>query len=274
MFENSSRDRSKSIVRKWLERHNEESAELKQLIKNHVDKAGVFYKKIDPKESQDRITTFLQDEKASLRVTLRNDRLSVLYDPSDTVTSIDKRDISPRHLVPEKYCLKLLHLDGRVFKISLTMLNGEGEWVHLDCSNDKRRSENMEPLEEIVTNLRCSLKCAVLGIEGKSCLYQTTPMEKELNNRDCDTGKDIISVRFMPVDCNDGTQESNEEDIHENLTILGLNHNLRLHLLMHHVESTGDDFLVSEPIKHIIGAGYPIPLLEDLQKPYLLKQWT
>ena len=96
---------------------------------------------------------------------------------------------------------------------------------------DKRRSENMEPLEEIVTNLRYSLTCAVLGIEGKRCLYQTTPMEKELNNREDDTGKDIISVRFMPVDCNGGTQESNEEDIHENLTILGLNHNLRLHLV-------------------------------------------
>jgi AAA domain len=49
------------------------------------------------------------------------------------------------------------------------------------------------------------------------------------------------------------------------ITILGLNPNLRINLLNEHVQRTDDQILISDPIRHVIGAGTPYPLLDNIQ---------
>ena len=263
MFETSKKEREEKIVKQWLDRLAPE--ELKQLVKNHLEKAGVLVQQIDARTSQARIKSFLQEEKGSLQNAVRNDRLSLLSDPSSRIQRIARANISPRYLVPDNYRLKLVHQGGNIFRISLSERDEQDRWVSvpLDDSGNTDVSDGKRPLDDVVTNLVYSLRCAVVGIERKYCLYQTSAAEKE-SNRHGDTESDCISISFRPVDRN-GDTESNEHTFHEDLVILGLNPNLRINLLCQHVERTEDSILISEPIKQIIGAGKSLPLLEDLQ---------
>jgi broad-specificity NMP kinase len=268
MFNASKAEREKAVVQRVLKKLQGKPDELKQLVKNHLDKAGVMAQKIDERVSCNLIKAFLGEAKESLRAAVRTDRLSLLSDGSkdrrreDIITS---HDISPR-CVPDNYRLKLLHQNANVFLISLEMRDSEGNWApqrlensekETKCADDKQTT----PIPDCLTNLTFSLKCAVVAIKGRNRLYQTRRSEKD-DKKD----QDRISIGFTPVDSNGDIAERNEAlpFMHDDLTILGLNPNLRINLLNEHVQKTEDEDLISDPIRHVIGAGTPCPLLENM----------
>jgi len=267
-FESSKRDREKSVVHEWRKRIDAEPDGLKQLIKNHLEKAGILVQEIDAKVAENRTNTFLREAKKSLIFALRADRLSLLRDPSARIQRILDDDISPRFSVPDIYCLKLLKKkDNNVFEISLKMEDEEGKWVSVPIDEkENTTSEGIKPCPDLLVNLKYALKCAVVAIKGKCVLYQTRNVEFTCKGNDGgQPSEDNISVKFFRINSYGDAEKEEDNAIYGDLEIIGFNANLRINLMMAHVHSTDDAVLVSEPIKHLIGAGRSLPLLDELK---------
>lgn len=271
LFETSKAKREKAVVQKWLKTIRGEPDELKQLVKNHLDKAGVIVQKIDAGTALYRTKAFLKDAKGSLRASVRSDRLSLLSDGSKTRRqgSITSSDISPRCAVPANYRLRLKNRNENEFLISLEMLDSEGNWRDqpLDDSEKKENaagSDDTRPVVDCLKNLTSSMKCAVIAVQGHDRLYQTSAVKARQKNGE----RAVISIRINPVDSNGDIAKANivlTGDHDGMITILGLNPNLRIIRLNDHVQTTDDQILISDPIRHVIGAGTPYPLLDNIQ---------
>ena len=263
-FEESKRQRTKVVVESCMEELSHRPFELKQLVQNHIDKAELLKNSTSISDGPWRSLRFIEETRASLLQTIRNDRLSLLTEPSSyrQRRAITKDDLTPRCSVPEDFRIEMKNYGGNVY--SLNVLNKVGDkWKAISLEKIpiyfKDRAQT-----DIMINIIKSITCAVIAFENENALYQSTstPERERVNlddNQVCMTLKRIGD---------DGGIIDNDLELHQlDLTIIGYNPNFRMITLEKHVVSTPVSDLLIKPLKHLVGDGMPMPILTEISKP-------
>ena len=237
-----------------------ESEELQLLVKNHLDKAGIMAQEIDERTAQMSIALFLRQAKESLMAAIQNDRLSLLSNPVARGQGMDIHSISPRHKIPENFRLKLKEKEDKLYEVLLTTTKDNIKWTPVPLDTKNKPDDKKRDLPDVLLNLVSTLKCAVIAVQGSACLYQTSFARKK--NMDNDS-KNYISIEMKAIDTS-GNVKDNPAYLGGNISILGVLGNHRISLLSKHVNATNDESLVFEPLKHMIGASKPLPLMDRI----------
>ena len=261
-FKTATTVRQKSVVQQRLLSLKTESIELQLLVKNHLDKAGVLVQEVDKETAKMRIAAFLKQSKESLTAAIQNDRLSLLSDPATRGQRLDAHSISPRHKIPENYRLVLMEREDQIYEVLLTTKNAaDNEWVAVSLDPTDKTDNETRDLPDVLINLVSTLKCAVIAIQGSTCLYQTRFVRHKTMR---EYSNEHLSIEFKAIDTL-GNVKENEAYLGNNIAILGVLGNHRITLLYEHVKLSEDESLVFEPLEHMIGAGKPLPLLDSIK---------
>ena len=262
-FEASKYLRAKSEIETLMTSLSHEPFELQQLVRNHIEKARILKDSASPPTStaSPKKAVFLREAKASLSLAVRLDRLALLSDPAeyDGRKRIDKSVVSPRCGIPIDYRLKLIWVEGNLYRIHLehkNIVTGEFGVV-----NDLKAHFQENVKVESLLNISQALRCAVIAFEGRTSLYQSTRGGRIPNGHKIADNE--IGVVFRTVD-QDGNI-SHDEELKHNLTIIGLNQNNRMLLHEKHVQSTPDSELMFESLEHLIGIGVPKAVVTGIE---------
>eukprot|EP00978_Attheya_sp_CCMP212_P016587 scaffold43631_cov45-Attheya_sp.AAC.2 len=265
-FEKSRENRTKDIVGTFMNSLSSESEELKQLVKNHVEKAGILAVKNAGTENAQKIDAFVDAAHRSLLQTVQADRLSILRNQDDSECfrkGLAHDDISPRSSIPEDFQLYLIPSEDDVFHINLRERRSiDNVWVDIPMKDIDETLKDRPKVDSLM-NIKPSLHCSVLAIEGEDTLYQTR-REKRPKNREL--SDDEICISLEPITRDGGTAGA-REPILDSVKIIGMNQNLRIVKLLKHVEDSASSVLVSTPIQQLIGAGSPTPIFTEIIRP-------
>ena len=120
-------------------------------------------------------------------------------------------------------------------------------------------SEWLVPSSGCLANLKQSIRCAVVAIEGANSLYQVKQVPSK-------SGPEKMELRFAPVDRHGDVEEGNGAYLREHRSrILALNPNDRYLRLMHHIKTEVSASNLPLPLKHFIGEGEPVPVFYELE---------
>ena len=261
-FERNKVKRAEVIVSRMTE--NLEPFELKQLVLNHVEKAKLTQVTNVSQQDRIKVASFLEKARGSLLLATQNDRLALLSSPEeyDHRKLLTREDISPRCAIPNAYRLTLDPVLGKnMYIVSLDYLHriieGEEVWESLSLQDIESHFKN-HPKVDSLLNLKQAFRCAVVAFDGHPNLYQTKHHAVPKNDRD------EACITFAKVSRNGDIQEEDYEP-YEKLQVVGLNQNKRMILLERHVKNASESDLMFSPLKHLIGAGRPTPLLTEIQ---------
>jgi hypothetical protein len=233
--------------------------ELKQLVKNHIEKAKLNPKKISKESANTAI--FLSKAKADLVYSTRNDRLALLTNPDEYGhrTPLSKKDVSPRCAVPSDYKLSINQKEENLYQIALEHRTKGGGWVYVS-DIEKHFKENLKV--EVLLNINQALCCAVVAFEGKASIYQTS---RGTHAKGHNFGDNEICIKFHSIN-RDGNVSGDEVRFgwYDNLVIAGLNQNHRMILLEQHVAKATDSELMFEPLRHLLGHGEPVSVVTEM----------
>ncbi len=262
-FKESKIHRAKSEIDKLMDSLSHEPFELKQLVRNHIEKANLV-KEFSPAPTSNtsfKSASFIREAKAALARAVRADRVALLRDPSeyDAGAKLDADMISPRCAVPSDYLLQLLWKGEDVYRIEIMHKNIVTNKFHIISDMKTHFKEN--PMVESLHNVSQSLRCAVIALDGHTNLYQTSRGRKIPKGYIVTDDEVVITLQAI---------DQNGIVLHpvmllQNLTIIGLNQNNRMLLQERHVESTPDDKLMFEALKNLIGVGVPKAIITELE---------
>lgn len=245
LIRESGSTRIKGIVHSHLRRVAKTSDELTQRINNHLQNAGHLHDRIAAGTSSRLTRQFLVNAKGDLDSAVLNDRLSILSQPGRVQWPLKMSMICPRNSIPSEYRLTLTVKRKEGASLSLYKKSLVGIWLKIPLEGTKD-----EPVVDSLVNLKATLLCAVIAIEGERCLYQTRCGD---------------ALRFHRVDGNGHVGEACS--LSGDYNVLALNSNKRLLLLQRHVKLSSDEKLMINPIGHLIGAGNPKALLDEITFP-------
>jgi hypothetical protein len=273
-FYSSKKARETALVELFVEEIKGEPFEVKELVRMNCERS--FPEKSCESGDRARDTAFVASARQSVRMALKNDRLSLLSDPQDAGQMVLRAgDVSPRNAVPDEYRLRLDSAghSSAVCRITLEKLNERGNWQHIplpDDSKEKPESDSQGDRAKVdaLLNIRRTLQCGVIAFSGKRHLYQsrtvpTTEKGKRL-------GDDEVSVLFVAVSRNGdvvGEKETLSRIGCDSQDILGLNQNQRLTILDRHIHETDISELLFDPLRHYIGSGTPQRVFCDISVP-------
>ena len=261
-FEESKVQRTNLIVKELMIKLADEPFELRQLLKNHIEKAKLIEKSDDTQRSN--ATSFLAKTRESLLHATKIDRLGLLNQTDARYVRLSRESISPRCVIPSDFRVNIMCKGEDTFRLSLKHnVNGE-EWINVSLDNVEKALKHI-PNVDTITNLAQSIKCAVIAVEGRRHLYQTQqsrpPKGHQKNNEE-------IYMSITRILDNGELNNSKEHfPAHEHMTILGFNPNLRMLQLERHILQKSDSELMFTPLKHLIGDGKPTPLLTEILRP-------
>ena len=191
---------------------------------------------------------------------IASDRCSILADNAIGRQGIELTDISPRAAVPPDIRLWFVQARNQ-FEIQV-QAEIEGEWVtagDLDQVNEWIKNGLIQSSGSL-SNLKQSMRCSVVAIEGFRSLYQV----KQQQNTD---GSTALNLKFSRVDSQGEVDQNNETfDYHSfrRLRVLALNPNYRYLGLLRHIETEVNAKELNLPLKHFLGQGEPMPVVFDL----------
>ncbi len=264
-FEKSKVLRINQVVSNVMRRIDEEPFELKQLVKNHIDKAGLVDQKDRGVNFARRSEQFIREAKESLHMTTQMDRLSILNDPSmyqRQNANLTRDDISPRCAIPDDFRILLRSsLDVMAFELSIEQKDVvSGKWKRF---TGKDAGEELRDAD-ILLNLTQSIKCAVIAFENNSSIYQSRqqPIPK---GKVLDGEKICMSLVRVRHDGSliDGNEVFNN---FESRKIIGYNPNLRYLMLEKHVIQE-ESHLMFPALKNLLGEGRVSPILTEILRP-------
>jgi hypothetical protein len=270
-FSRSKASRSRLILEDKLATISHESPELGQLVKNHVERAGLL--STGGKSScQDKTTSFLKNARESLRNTIKNDRLGILsnpdeYRPGTRAARITRSEVSPRSLIPENFRVTMTCTGLDLYRISLEQNIIEDRWVHISLKEAEKELKD-HPHAANVQNLVQNVQTAVIAISGMSSLIQTRVISTR-NNEKCkqDTPQeDNIRVSLACINQR-GELEEGRFQMQGAVSIVGINSNIRMIKLENHVKNACDSDLMFPSLKHLVGDGHPTPCLSEILRP-------
>jgi hypothetical protein len=257
-FEESKRRRTKLIVESYMEELSARPFELKQLVQNYIDKAELLTftsTNDDPRRS----LRFIQETKASLLQTIKNDRLSLLTEPNSyrQRRAITKDDLNPRCSVPEDFRIRMNNVEGNVY--SLNVLNKVGDkWKAILLEEIPINFKDRAKID-IIMNVMESITCAVIAFENESALYQSTSTPERVR-----LGKNEVCMTLKRIGDDGGIIDYDVELPPLDSTVIGYNPNLRMITLKKHVMSMPDSELLIKPLKHLVGDGMSMPILTEI----------
>mmetsp|Transcript_3537 Transcript_3537/g.4813 ORF Transcript_3537/g.4813 Transcript_3537/m.4813 type:complete len:625 (+) Transcript_3537:693-2567(+) len=267
-FEESKVRRTKQIVADTMLRIEEEPFELKQLVKNHIDKAGLVHETCNTISSWGS-DQFIHEAKETLLMTTKMDRLSILNDTAmyrqQWNRNLTLEDISPRCAIPEDFRVVMKQSIGShvMFEISIEHRDIlSGEWI-------SAKSLSKEDLRDadILLNLTQSIKCAVIAFENDSSLYQSKPGRIPKGKRKED---EQICMSLVKVDRNGSPIDSGHEDIGNifgrRKCIIGYNPNMRYLMLEQHINQEKSQ-LMFPSLRNLLGEGKASPILTEILRP-------
>ena len=275
-FENAKEKRERSTVASFLVSIEDESFETQELVKSAYEKAsnkahgGTANKAA---LAQGKVTAFLERARRSLYKAVRDDRKSLLScdDEAYRRRGISHADLSPRNCIPEEYQLTLQRKPSGIYRIVLKEQDNLGMWREIPLpqeleANDKPRPGNKLKVDAL-SNLRNSLRCAVIAFQGCRHLCQTSHSRPPKGVKQL--GDDEVSLVIRSIDAAGEVQET---VLHENVMdrnkgcpiILGLNPNRRLLLLEQHVQHTEADIMMFAALKAYISGTEPKRLLGEI----------
>lgn len=258
-FEESRVSRERAIIDRAFSELSQESFDLKQLVKNHVEKAGLGIQKTNHDDGS-RVTAFVESSRRMLNQAVRTDRLSILSDPdcnAYTRRGLDRDEISPRALVPDDYRLLISRHCRPAYRVTLEQkIRDQWRSIDLESKNDDRLTV------DCLVNVKQALQCAVIAVEGETQLYQTQWASVKRENLE----KEEISISLLMLNSS-GDIMTDERRGGNELRIIGLNPNLRMMLLQRHINETPEHDLVPTPLKHLLGFGKPLPLFSEILTP-------
>lgn len=256
-FERSKVQRSKAIVDNTMKDLSNESDELRQLVLNHVEKAGLTGGASKADGARARRAAFLMETREGLLRATKDDRLSLMSSPEDydpTIKLLSKEDISPRSTIPVELRLKLVRQGDSIYSIVLerSVIEMEDIWTRIPIKNAAKSKELSDiPNLDSIANLSQAIKCAVIAFEGHSALYQTRrarpPQGLELL-------EDQICISLQRISRDGGIGDGEQGFVFDReVRVIGLNQNLRMILLEEHITKSSDEELIFPTLKHLIG---------------------
>ena len=262
-FESGRKARAQEEISSLLNKLSNDSAELRQLVMNHIQKAKLGQDVTDSSATAAaKKDVFLQKTKASLSHAVCSDRLALLSNPDEYngQKNISRDSISPRCAIPSDYRLSLNHTQGDLYQFTLehNILPGEDYWTHID-DIEAHFKENSKI--ESLLNVAQSLRNAVVAFDGHPSLYQTSRGNEIPHGHQ--VAKDEVCILLKAID-----RHGKVEDVRGHYPfgrIIGLNQNLRMLLLESHVQNTPDSDLMFEPLQHLLGMEVPLPLLAEME---------
>jgi len=255
-FERSKSLRAKSEIDKLMASLSEESVDLQQLVRNHIDKAKLLNGGSDSSNASWKTAEFLQKAKDNLSLAVRTDRLALLSNPEEynMRAPINRDAVSPRCVVPRNYRLRLVRLGEDLFRILLEHQNTNNRQFGL--INDVEAHFKDNPRVETLVNISQALKCAVIAFEGSAGLYQSSPKGRGITAND-------VCITMQKIS-RDGDVIQDERYYSNNLTIVGVNPNMRIVSLACHVREAPHDVLMFKSLQHLIGVGAPTTVVTEL----------
>lgn len=262
-FESGKKARAQEEISSLLNKLSNDSAELRQLVLNHIQKAKLGQDVTDSSATAAaKKDVFLQKTKASLSHAVCSDRLGLLSTPDEYNgrKNISRDSISPRCVIPSDYRLSLTHTQGDLYKFALShnILPGEDYWTHID---DIEAHFKESPKVDSLFNVAQALRNAVVAFDGHPTLYQTSRGNEIPHGHQ--VAKDEVCIVLKAIG-----SHGNVEDVRGHFQsgrIISLNQNLRMLLLEEHVRNTPDSELMFEPLQHLIGMEVPLPLLTKIE---------
>ena len=261
-FEASRKLRVENVVDEVMKEISNESFELKQLVRNHVDKANLISKS---DQQGQRSQLFLEKTKKSLFLATKNDRLSLLNDPTSYRPErqvLTREDLSPRCSFPDEFTIVMRGIGNNIFDVTIEYTDEDfGTRIILPENTENEKDlPNICALQNLVQNLKCS----VLVFSGFSSMFQTKHAQIQEKTQ---LGDNTICVSIHQV-ANDGTVSEKCTDMNNpRLIVLGCNPNLRFNMLEKHVHQCLDSDILFQPLRHLIGDGKSIPVFTEILTP-------
>jgi hypothetical protein len=256
------------VARVLSDLSNEPSFELVQQVKNHIAKAQLL--QVDESEGfgMNKSRTFLRSAKEDLLKATKNDRLSILLNPETYqpgLICLTADGLSPRSSIPADFRVTLSHRGDRMYTLRLECEDDNGRWKFVSLDKVKDELKN-KPKVEALSNLKQGIKCAVIAFEGHRALFQSqfarAPKEGHFSEHE-------ICIKLTQVSL-DGSTTRDADDfkpLGRELRVIGLNPNLRMLTLEKHILETSDTDLLFTPLRHLVGDGKPVPVLDEMLRP-------
>lgn len=265
MFEETTKERSRYIIETFLKELESESKpfELRQLVKNHLERAGHLSQADGSSGVSYKASRFIQEATRDLEQVIASDRRSILVDRQggrfgrDTIT---KDSISPRAVIPESIRV-WLRQDNEDFEI-VVQADIEGELVTADSPEQVKEwiKHGLIPSSGSLATLKQSLGCAIIAIENFRTLYQV----RRITNKEGSSG---VKLNFSSIDKQGNIEEErNRFEYHETrmLRVLAINPNSRYLSLQKHIDENVTKEKLPLALKHFIGVGKPHPVFFQL----------
>jgi len=264
-FKKSKSHRARVVVGTVLSDLSKEPFELVQQVKNHIAKAQIL--EVDEGSGMNKSHTFLRSAKKNLLKATKNDRLSILLSPEQYqpgLTRLRLDGLSPRSSIPAGFRVTLSHRGNRMYTLRLECEDDNGRWkfVSLDKVKDELKDK---PKVEALSNLKQGIKCAVIAFEGHRALFQSqfarAPKEGHFS-------EDEICIKLTQISLDGSTgRDADDKPLGKDLRVIGLNPNLRMLMLEKHILETADTDLLFTPLRHLVGDGKPVPVLDEMLRP-------
>ena len=263
-FYQSKAARTKSVVQDTLNKLSHESFELKQLVRNHVDKAKLLSDDGLVDSRQKKSVQFLRNTRESLKLTMKNDRLGLLSNPQEYRPGRDvirERDISPRSAIPEEFRVMLRSRGDDVYCLTLEHNIIEDNWARISLKDTAKELKDVPQIDNVM-NLIQNIRCAVVAFAGQDSLYQIQTGK----GPDRELQEDEVCLSIKTIN-HTGELDQDRVRIGDAIRVIGLNPNIRMTKLEKHVRDASDLDLMFLPLKHLIGDGNPTPCLTEILRP-------
>ncbi len=264
-FEESKILRAKSEIDKLMNSLTHEPFELKQLVRNHIEKANSVkdFSAAPTSNASFKSALFLREAKAALACAVRADRVALLSNPVeyDVGAQLNAGMISPRCAIPNDYRLQLMWIEEDRYRINIRHRNIVTDEFDIININDMEAHFKENAKVESLLNISQSLQCAVIAFDGHTSLYQTSRVQKLPVGHQLRDDEVVITLQAIDQTGN----VLHQVTLHQVLTVIGLNQNKRICLLEGHVQSTSDLELMFEPLNNLIGVGVPKAIITELE---------
>lgn len=264
--------RTKRIINGVMEelKQRNDPFELIQLVQNHIDQAKLSDGANDGthRETQYKVSNFVNKARENLIQAVRDDRNSVLSNPETHQRSNQRYteyDVSPRCAIPDFLRMTMRYKGENVYQLKLEYNSIDDIWETLNIEKIAKELEG-RPRVDVVANITQSIKSATLVLcdHGHVRVYQS---QQQRPPKDRTLANDEVCISLKSVDKTGSLGTDEPLDHHGHLEVLGLNPNLRMMMLEKHILNCEREDLVSTPLEHLLGHGKPLPVLNEIHRP-------
>lgn len=262
-FERSNQRRAKLEIDTLMSSLSCKSFELQQLVRNHIDEAGILQNISSASGTSAKRDAFLKLAKSNFYSSANRFRLAILKEPEqyDLRSPINRDSIAPRHALPSVYRVLLIRVTGDLYRIRCERKMGTNNDFELVDADDIKADLKENPNAESLLFIRSALKCAAIAFEGYSSLYQSSFAKRPSEHKFAD---DEVNIMLRPINRDGSVSYSYETLVADTLSIIAFQDIVTHTALAKHIKQTAPSCLMVEPLEHLIGVGSPKAFITEL----------